>query len=59
MTRVSSAPKADLRRVRGEDTRELILDAARDVLAARGYALTSTRAIAERAGVRLSLVHYH
>ena len=59
MSRVSSAPKADLRRARGDDTRALILDAARDVLSERGYALTSTRSIARRAGVRLSLVHYH
>lgn len=59
MARVSSAPKADLRRARGEDTRALILDAARDLLSERGYALTSTRSIARRAGVRLSLVHYH
>ncbi|MET0939689.1 MAG: helix-turn-helix domain-containing protein [Gaiellaceae bacterium] len=56
---MSSAPKADLRRARGEDTRALILDAARDALSERGYALTSTRSIARRAGVRLSLVHYH
>lgn len=56
---MSSAPKPDLRRARGNVTRELILDAARDVLTNEGYALTSTRAIAERAAVRLSLVHYH
>jgi AcrR family transcriptional regulator len=57
---VSSAPeKLDLRRARGEDTRALILDAARDALARDGYTKTTTRAIAERAGVQLSLVHYH
>lgn len=55
----SPAKKVDLRRVRGEDTREQILDAARDALAAEGYARTTTRAIAERADVPLSLVHYH
>jgi AcrR family transcriptional regulator len=60
MGRVSSAPeKLDLRRARGEDTRALILDAARDALARDGYTKTTTRAIAERAGVQLSLVHYH
>jgi len=59
MRLMSSAPKADLRRTRGDDTRGLILDAARGLLSEQGYALTSTRAIAERAGVRLSLVHYH
>jgi AcrR family transcriptional regulator len=57
---VSSAPeKLDLRRARGDDTRALILDAARDALAQDGYTKTTTRAIAERAGVQLSLVHYH
>jgi AcrR family transcriptional regulator len=49
----------DLRVARGEATRALILDAARDLLAERGYAGTTTRAVAERAGVGLSLVHYH
>jgi AcrR family transcriptional regulator len=57
---MSSAPeKLDLRRARGDDTRTLILDAARDALARDGYAKTTTRTIAERAGVQLSLVHYH
>jgi|SRR5579884_146496 len=49
----------DGRAVRGEATRERVLVAARDVLLERGFAQTSTRAVAERAGVRLSLVHYH
>jgi len=55
----SPARKLDLRKARGEDTRALILDAARDALAEDGYARTTTRAIADRAGVQLSLVHYH
>jgi AcrR family transcriptional regulator len=55
----SPAKKLDQRRVRGEDTRGLILDAARDALAEDGYTRTTTRSIAERAGVQLSLVHYH
>jgi AcrR family transcriptional regulator len=45
--------------VRGEATRQRIVGAAREVLLARGYGGTSTRAVAEEAGVRLSLVHYH
>lgn len=49
----------DKRAVRGEATRERVLAAARDVLLERGFAQTSTRAVAERAEVRLSLVHYH
>jgi AcrR family transcriptional regulator len=36
-----------------------ILDAAREALAEGGYAATTTRAIADRGGVQLSLVHYH
>jgi len=57
---VSTAAKGvDQRVARGDATRNLILEAARDVLAADGYSGTTTRAVAERAGVRLSLVHYH
>src|SRR2546429_8508046 len=55
----SPARKLDLRRARGADTRAQVLDAARDELAERGYTGTTTRSIAERAGVQLSLVHYH
>ncbi len=55
----SPASKLDLRRARGEDTRSQILDAARDALAEQGYTRTTTREIADRAGVPLSLVHYH
>lgn len=51
--------RVDGRRARGADTREQILDAARDVLVAQGYTATTTRAIAEAAGARPSLVHYH
>jgi AcrR family transcriptional regulator len=56
---MSSPPKVDLRKARGADTREQILDAARDALSEDGYVRTTTRSIAERAGVQLSLVHYH
>jgi AcrR family transcriptional regulator len=55
----SATPKLDQRIARGEATREQILDAAAHVLQAQGGAATSTRAVAERADVRLSLVHYH
>jgi AcrR family transcriptional regulator len=55
----SGASKTDLRRARGDQTRRQILTAARDALAADGAVGTTTRAIADRAGVRLSLVHYH
>ena len=49
----------DGRAIRGEATRRRIVDAARDVLLERGHSATSTRAVADEAGVRLSLVHYH
>ena len=49
----------DGRAVRGEATRRRIVDAARDVLLERGHGGASTRAVADEAGVRLSLVHYH
>jgi AcrR family transcriptional regulator len=54
-----SSHTSDGRAIRGEATRERLLAAARAVLLERGYAQTSTRAVAEHAGVRLSLVHYH
>ncbi len=53
------AQETDLRRARGLDKRELILDAAADLIGTVGYAAASTRAIAAAAGVPLSLVHYH
>jgi len=60
MAGLSSSPeKVDLRLARGADTRVQILDAARDVLARQGYAKATTRAIADAADVRPSLVHYH
>jgi AcrR family transcriptional regulator len=55
----STAKKVDQRVARGEATRMQILKAARDVLRKRGHAAMSTRVVAERAGVPLSLVHYH
>jgi len=55
----SDVTSTDGRAVRGEATRRRIVDAARDVLLERGHAAASTRAVADEAGVRLSLVHYH
>ena len=52
-------PSTDGRAIRGEATRRRIVDAARDVLLERGHGGASTRAVADEAGVRLSLVHYH
>lgn len=53
------APSGDLRVAQGQSTRALLLAAASDLLREEGYAATSTRAVADRAGARLSLVHYH
>jgi AcrR family transcriptional regulator len=49
----------DRRAVRGQETRLKILDAARQTLVEHGAGGTSTRTVAEEAGVPLSLVHYH
>jgi AcrR family transcriptional regulator len=51
--------RVDGRAARGLETRQKILEAARDTVLERGYGGTSTRAVAEHAGVPLSLVHYH
>ncbi len=40
-------------------TRSAMVDAARDLLLADGYAALSTRAVADAAGVPLSQIHYH
>lgn len=55
----SAEEHLDGRRARGVDKRELILDAAADLIGRIGYAAASTRAVAAAAGVPLSLVHYH
>jgi AcrR family transcriptional regulator len=52
-------PETDRRAIRGQATRQKIVDAAREVLIAHGHAGASTRAVAEAAGVNLSQVHYH
>lgn len=54
---MSSATSKQTRASQG--TSERILQAAREVLRESGFAGATTRAVAERAGVQLSLVHYH
>src|SRR5476651_170259 len=44
---------------RGEDTRRRILETALEVFAAEGYEGTSTRVLAERAGVNLPAIQYY
>ena len=46
------------RRPAGEDTKAAILQAARAEFTAKGYAATSLRAVARRAGVDPALVHH-
>lgn len=60
--RRSSPPARGPGRPRGRSataTRDRILEAARHVLAERGYPVASIREIAGRAGVNPSLVHYY
>ena len=45
--------------VRGADVRKRVLEVALEYFGAFGFAGTSTRAVAERAGVTHTLVHYH
>jgi AcrR family transcriptional regulator len=55
----AAEPAEDLRLARGRSTRAQLIAAATDVLREHGYGATSLRAVADRAGVQLSLVHYH
>ncbi|OQO89444.1 TetR family transcriptional regulator [Saccharomonospora piscinae] len=44
---------------RGRDVRARLLQAARELVGELGWTAVSTRVLAERAGVRAGLVHYH
>jgi AcrR family transcriptional regulator len=57
MSAVAARPRG--RRPGGEDTRRLILDAARDQFASVGYDAASLRGIARAAGVDAALVHHY
>jgi AcrR family transcriptional regulator len=52
-------PAAEGRRRRGDDVRERILGAALQCFSAFGFEGTSTRAVAEKAGLTHSLILYH
>jgi AcrR family transcriptional regulator len=57
---LATADASDDRRIaRGRSTRAQLVAAATHVLRKKGYAATSLRAVANRAGAQLSLVHYH
>ena len=57
--RATPEPREDLRLAKGRATRAQLLAAAAEGLREEGYGATSMRAVADRAGARLSLVHYH
>jgi AcrR family transcriptional regulator len=56
---VAGRPRARARVDDGRSAREQILDAAAELFASRGYAATSTRDIAEQAGIRQASLYYH
>ena len=47
------------RRSNAETTRDAILDATETIMVEEGYAAVSARRVAERAGLKSLLVHYH
>jgi TetR/AcrR family transcriptional regulator len=53
------APRPDERRIDPERSRRALLDAALEEFAAKGFAGTTVRAIADRAGVSKDLISYH
>jgi AcrR family transcriptional regulator len=53
------APRPDERRIDPERSRRALLDAALEEFAANGFAGTTVRAIADRAGVSKDLISYH
>lgn len=53
------APSPDERRIDAERSRRALLDAALEEFAAQGFAGTTVRAIADRAGVSKDLISYH
>lgn len=59
VTEHSPAPRARRSRRSPDEVRELLVKAARSTFAARGYARTSTREIAEAAGVSEALLFRH
>jgi AcrR family transcriptional regulator len=51
--------ESTLRQAQAQQTRQAVLDAGRALLIERGYARTTVRAIAERAGVAVETVYLH
>lgn len=57
--RTAKEPKVDGRLLRSVDTRDLILDAALELFAARGVTSTSVDDIAEKAGIAKGSIYYN
>jgi AcrR family transcriptional regulator len=55
----ATPPRRDLRRVKGEASRERILDAAIQLFSERGYAATGVQEIARRAGIEKAALYWH
>ncbi|HEX4252210.1 MAG TPA: helix-turn-helix domain-containing protein [Pseudonocardia sp.] len=50
---------SEVRRAQAERTRAAVLDAGRELITAQGYARTTMRQVAERAGVAVETVYLH
>ncbi|HKS45687.1 MAG TPA: helix-turn-helix domain-containing protein [Amycolatopsis sp.] len=59
MSSSAGRPRATGAAASSEDARQAVLDAAAELFTTTGYAATSTRAIAERAGLRQASLYYH
>jgi AcrR family transcriptional regulator len=58
-TTAARAPRRSSASARGADTRRRLIETAIEVFATHGYDGTSTRLLAERAGVNLPAIQYH
>ncbi|WP_285487488.1 TetR/AcrR family transcriptional regulator [Amycolatopsis taiwanensis] len=52
-------PRASGAAASSQDAKQAVLEAAAELFATTGYAATSTRAVAERAGLRQATLYYH
>ena len=58
-TQQKRAPYRDTKRLKPDQRKRLILDAARQILVKQGYASLALRAVAESAGIRLATLQYY
>lgn len=59
MTAQGDARRPDLRRVKGDASRERILEVAVQLFSERGYAATGVQEIARRAGIEKAALYWH